>query len=138
MQKISKNLETQAKLLFNFDTNYESKKITSEDSDAIEGFASSKAENNQYRIEIKKLATKLTIGSKKVKLNKKIPEGSISIEGEQKKFKGGSLNRFKDFLNENYSEFLSAKKVKISSEIEQLIIESKKEGKKRYFKNQRS
>ena len=130
LQKIAKNLEMQAKGLFSFDAKYEAKKMTSNHTDAIKGVASKKAENNEYMIEIKSLATKLTIGSDDIKSNKKISAGYVVFGNKKKKFKGGNLNDFKNFLNQNYSDILSAKKVKISPKVEKLVIVSRTEGKK--------
>ncbi len=134
LQKIAKNLEIQAKGLFSFDAKYEAKKVISNHSDAIKGTASKNAENNEYLIEVKNLAKKLTIGSRNMKLDEKISAGNVAFGGKKKKFKGGSLNDFKIFLNQNYSDTLSVKRVKISPEAEKLIIESRKDGKRGVFK----
>ena len=133
LQKMTSDLQKGAKSLFGFGANYETKKFISENSAVVKGAASEKAEDGEYNIEIMSLASKLTIGSKDIKPDEQIPKGSITLNGKKELFSGGTLNDFKKFLNKNYSDILSAKKIRISSKAERLVIASQQEGEKGVF-----
>ena len=133
LQKMTSDLQKEARSLYGFEANYETKKFISENSAAIKGTASKKAEEGEYNIEIMSLASKLTIGSKDLKPDEEIPKGSITLNGKKMSFSGGTLSDFRKFLNKNYSDILSAKKFRISSKSERLVIASQQEGEKGVF-----
>ena len=134
VQGAVKELQDSVKVLYNFEAKYEARKLVSDPPGFVEGLASKKASPNNYKLTIKNLASKLVIGSKTLQKKEEIPSGTITLNGKRKTFRGGNLKNFKDFLNRNYPDILSAKHIRKNSKEEILILESKQEGEKGIFK----
>ena len=105
-----------------------SRKISAYPEGYIGGFAQKNAEPGFYKLKILKLAQAITIGSKRLPLDQKVPSGTIQIDEQKESFSGGKLNDFKNFLNKEFSEKLTAKVIKINSKNQILSIEWKEQG----------
>ncbi len=128
LRRRAKILQDSLKVLSGFEAAFEQKTLGSTPAGHIEGIANKKAIEGTHKIELLSLASSLSFSSKGLDPKTTVPAGRLSFDGKSADFKGGTLGDFRDFLNKNFSDLLSAKTVSIRENESVIIIDSKKTG----------
>lgn len=126
--KSTKKLQARLKKLYGFEAEFESKKIEFLKEGYATGIANKEAQAGTYKIKINQLAKKLIFKSKEVPLGEQIKSGFIEINNKRKKFSGGKLEEFSEFLNENYNDLINVKYIRPNEKTALLLAETVKEG----------
>jgi len=128
LQKKSLTLEKKLKALYDYQSPFENKVLVPSANGYIESVANKDAEPGEHKLAINTIATKLKIHSDEIK-DKVLPASTININGKETLFKGGSLEDFNSFLNQNYTKILTSSIARKNSKGSILIIESNTIGK---------
>jgi flagellar hook-associated protein 2 len=127
-------LNESAKDLYGYRASYNDKKAVSSNQSILEATANKIAEKGTKEIKVKELASNHKITSDKISKDEKLPsvKFKITVNGESQSisFKGGTIEKLRDKINEVASEIVSTTHVKIDGTNYILIIESKIAGKK--------
>lgn len=128
MRKRVNTLHDSLRKLTRFEAAFEMKTIESEPGGYISGVANKNAPAGEYQLHVKQLASALSFASDRVDKDTVLPKGTITVAGKARKFRGGSIQSLRDFLNEHYSKHIRAKAVNVTSDKTVLIIDNLKEG----------
>ncbi len=126
--QIANNLTEASKYLYNFESALGAKKVDVLPSDAIRAQAKKNASVGEYDLQIKNIASKLTIASNQMSSSKVLPSGSISLNKQKHDFEGGSLKDLSKFFNKHYKKDLESKVIQTTPENSRLILKVKQEG----------
>lgn len=127
-RKKIKVLQNSLYKLYSVNSSFDQNSFKASPEGYVSGIASKNAKPGRFQINVLKLASVLRFSSKPIKKDFVVPKGTIGLGKITKKFNGGSLPAFKNFLNNNFNDLLIAKVVNITEEKQVLFIESKKSG----------
>jgi len=134
-QGVNRHISTfkdNARVLFGFENPFGERVATSEDGDVFTATANREALESEYKIQVHQTATADRFLSRPVDNDFQVPEGSYSfkIKDDEEKFsfRGGSLEKFAERINQKSKGKVAASVIKNSSSTQVMIIESQKEG----------
>lgn len=130
LRALALDLQKSLESLYNFDSPFEKRVVQTSPDGYVEGVANKDAALGKHSIDVKNIASALSIASKAVPNDKKLPESDITIGDKTAHFSGGDLNDFKNFLNRNFSKILSAKVIRKNAEESIFVIDGKTQGNK--------
>lgn len=131
----TKKLQATLKALYGFDSALSKNKLLSYPQGYIDGMLTGAAKEGKHDIQMSRLASKLSITSRTLKLKEELPAATIILSGAdeknvvKEKFQGGSNIDFVNFLNENFSDYLRSRLVQINKDFMVIAIDGKKDGK---------
>ena len=127
------NLHKTAKELYGFRASYDDKKATSSNQAVIEATAAKNAAKGITKVKVMQLASQHKIATDAVSAADDLPAGQFEIEvnGDSRpvKFRGGSILKFRDKLDEAISSIASVSAVNTEGDKHVVTIESKTNGK---------
>ncbi|MDA3900272.1 MAG: flagellar filament capping protein FliD [Spirochaetes bacterium] len=129
-----KDIEKAVKDLYGFRASYDDKKAISSRPEMVDAVATKMAKKGTNYITVLQLAGTHKITSDNIKKDKKLSAGVIRIsvndEESSLRFRGGTLEKLAEQLNESSEEQLTAIVVNITADEQVLVLESKIPGKK--------
>ena len=128
LRKRSKKLQDALKVLNGFEAGFELKTVKTNPEGFVTGVANKLAKTGEYKLEVKKLASSLSISSDRLLPAKQLPAAQIGINGVIQSFSGGSLEDLNKFFNHHFKEAINARRVMVTEKENILIIESKEAG----------
>ncbi|HCL57839.1 MAG TPA: hypothetical protein DHW82_12650 [Spirochaetia bacterium] len=133
LQKKLKEVDVALKNLYNpVHSPFRKMKTKSENEDVITATAENKAMPGDYKVKVKKMASGDIFRTDVIERNRKMSEMKFEIlyNGKNYKgnFRGGSLDAFSAFLNQNFSKILTSSIIKVDSSNVILHIEGKETG----------
>ena len=129
-----KDIEKSVKDLYGFRASYDDKKAISSRPEIVEAVAGKLARKGTNYITVLELAGTHKITTDAISKDKKMDAGviRISVNGEERslRFRGGTIDKLSEQMNENFEEIVNTNVVNTTSESRVLVLESKVPGKK--------
>lgn len=125
----TKNLQNTLKVLYGFDSALSQNKLISKPEGFVSALITGAAKEGKYDIFIDRLAQKLSFNSRFLKSDEVLSAATISVNGTEQRFEGGSNIDLVNFLNKHYSKLLSSRLVQVNKNFLVIAIDGKQSGK---------
>lgn len=128
MRKHVRQLEAALGQLTGFEAAFNRKGVQASREGFVSGIANRDAREGNYKFEIERIAARLRVKSKVLPESFNVNAGTVKIGEKEAEFKGGTLEDFSSFLNDQFSSQIKAGVVRVRAGEKILYIESQEPG----------